>query len=120
MPGLPDSVLRITPTGSWIFRECEAWGLGRSDTADRLPVSSAVPTLILSGAFDSSTAPNWVSEITPGLHNSVALRFPGTGHGVLPNSTCAQAIMTAFVDDPQGLVDQSCIAKMTAPTFSLP
>jgi pimeloyl-ACP methyl ester carboxylesterase len=120
MPGLPDSVLRITPTGSWIFRECEAWGLGRSDTADRLPVSSAVRTLILSGTFDSSTAPKWVSEITPGLHNSVALRFPGIGHGVLPNSACAQAIMTAFVDNPADPVDQSCIAKTTAPTFSIP
>jgi hypothetical protein len=83
-------------------------------------VSSAFRTLILSGAFDSSTAPWWVGDITPGLHNSVVLRFPGIGHGVLPNSTCAQAIMTAFVDDPQGLVDQSCMVKMTAPTFSLP
>src|SRR5262249_50333078 len=88
MPGLPDSVLRITPTGSGMSRQCEAWGLGRSDTADRLPVLSAVPTLILSGTFDSSTAPKWVTEITPVLHNSVTLRFPGAGHAVLPNSPC--------------------------------
>jgi pimeloyl-ACP methyl ester carboxylesterase len=120
MPGLPDSVLRITPTGSWIFRECGAWGLGRSNTADRLPVSSAVPTLIMSGSFDSSTAPQWVEEITPGLSNSVVLRFPGVGHSVLPSSTCAQSIMTAFIDDPRRDIDQSCIPKTTIPTFSLP
>lgn len=120
MPGLPDSVLRITPTGSWIFRECGAWGLGRSDTADRLPVYSKVPTLILSGSFDSSTAPRWVREITPGLSNSVALRFPGVGHAVLPTSGCAQSIMSAFLNDPRIDVDQSCIASMTFPTFSLP
>ena len=73
----PDSVLRITPTGSWIFRECEAWGLlVRSNTADTLPVLSKVPTLIMSGSFDSSTAPQWVREVTPGLSNSLALRFP--------------------------------------------
>lgn len=120
MPGLPDSVLRIAPTGTWIFRECGAWGLGRSDTADRLPVSSNVPTLILSGAFDSSTAPQWVKEITPGLHNSVALRIPGIGHGVLPNSICAQSIMTAFLDNPRTDVDSTCVADATAPTFSLP
>lgn len=120
MPGLPDSVLRITPTGSWIFRECGAWGLGRSDTADRLPVHSKVPTLILSGTFDSSTAPKWVQQITPGLSNSLALRFPGVGHGVLPNSTCAQSIMTAFLDNPRVDVDQSCIAYTTFPSFSLP
>ncbi|WP_241010885.1 alpha/beta fold hydrolase [Mycobacterium camsae] len=120
MPGLPDSVLRITPTGSWIFRECQAWGLGRSDTADTLPVLSKVPTLILSGSFDSSTAPQWVKEVTPGLTNSVALRFPGVGHGVIPTSACAQQIMTAFVDNPHTDVDQSCIGHTTVPTFTLP
>lgn len=33
MPGLPDAVLRITPTGSYIFDECRAWGLGKSGLA---------------------------------------------------------------------------------------
>ncbi|SOJ53347.1 Carboxylesterase A [Mycobacterium simulans] len=120
MPLLPDSVLRITPTGSWIFRECGAWGLGRSDTADALPVFSKVPTLILSGSFDSSTAPQWVREITPRLNNSLALRFPGVGHGVLPTSSCAQSIMTAFLNNPSVDVDQSCITLSKFPTFSVP
>ncbi|WP_310781723.1 alpha/beta hydrolase [Mycobacterium sp. Z3061] len=120
MPGLPDSVLRITPTGSWIFRECQAWGLGRSDTADTLPVLSKVPTLILSGSFDSSTAPQWVKEVTTGLPGSVALRFPGVGHGVIPASACAQRIMTTFLDNPRTDVDQSCIGQVAIPTFSLP
>ena len=74
----------------------------------------------MSGSFDSSTAPQWVREVTPGLSNSLALRFPGVGHGVIPNSACAQKIMTAFVDDPRLDVDQSCIASTTMPTFSLP
>ncbi|OBK22665.1 alpha/beta fold hydrolase [Mycobacterium asiaticum] len=120
MPQLPDAVLRVTPTGSWIFRECEAWGLGRSDTADTLPVLSKVPTLILSGAFDSSTAPKWMREVTPGLSNSLALRFPWVGHGVIPTSRCAQQITTAFFDNPRTDVDQSCIASTKMPTFSLP
>ncbi|CAM2907487.1 alpha/beta hydrolase [Mycobacterium intermedium] len=120
MPGLPDSVLRLTPTGSWIFRECEAWGLGRSDTADRLPVHSKIPVLIMSGSFDAGTAPQWLREVTPSLSNSLALRFPGVGHAVLSKSRCAQSIMTAFLNDPRVDVDQSCIASMTFPTFSLP
>lgn len=114
------SVLRMTPTGSWIFRECDAWWLGRSNAADRRPVVSAVPTLILSGAFDSSTAPQRINEVTAGLSNSVVLHFPGTGHAVIPNSGCAQAIMTAFVDNPRRDVDQSCIRQTAVPTFSLP
>jgi pimeloyl-ACP methyl ester carboxylesterase len=118
MPGFPDSVLRIAPTGSWIFEECDAWGLGRSDPASRARTVSRVPTLILAGTFDSSTAPSWADRLTPGLSNSVVLRFPGVGHGVLPTSDCAQRIMTAFVDNPSSTVDRSCIAKTTIPAFT--
>ncbi|MCU1661145.1 MAG: conserved hypothetical rane protein [Pseudonocardia sp.] len=45
--------------------------------------------------------------VDPGLSNSVVLRFPGVGHGVLPTSGCAQTIMTAFVDSPSSSVDHS-------------
>ena len=118
MSGLPDSVLRIAPTGSWIFDECRAWGLGKSDPASLAPTVSTVPTLILAGTFDSSTAPSWADQVTPGLSNSVVLRFPGVGHGVLPTSGCAQTIMTAFVDNPSSSVDRSCIEGTTIPTFT--
>ena len=118
MPGLPDSVLRITPTGSWFFDECRAWGLGKSDPASLAPTVSTVPTLILAGTFDSSTAPAWVDRITPGLSNSVILRFPGVGHGVLPTSGCAQTIMTAYLDNPSSSVDRSCIEGTPIPTFT--
>ena len=106
MPRIPDSVLRIAPTGSWMFDECRAWGLGRSAPASLAPTVSAVPTLILAGTFDSSAAPGWVDRVTPGLSNSVVLRFPGVGHGVLPTSPCGQAIMTAFVGNPSSSVDR--------------
>ena len=118
LPGIPDAVLQIAPTGSWFFDECRAWGLGRSDPAARAATVSAVPTLILAGTFDCSTAPAWVDQVTPGLRNSQVLHFPGVGHGVLPTSRCAQAIMTAYVDDPSASVDRSCIAATTVPTFT--
>lgn len=119
MPGLGDPVLRIAPTGSWIFDECRAWGLSRSDPVSRAPTVSTVPTLILTGTFDSSTAPAWIELVTPGLRNPVVLRFPGLGHGVLPTSGCAQTIMTAYVDDPSSSVDHSCIDATTAPAFTV-
>jgi pimeloyl-ACP methyl ester carboxylesterase len=118
MPGVADSVLEIMPTGSWLFDECRAWGLGRSDPASLAPALSAVPTLILSGTFDSSAAPSWVGQVTPGLSHSVVLHFPGVGHGVLPTSRCAQSIMTAYLDDPHAAVDSSCIEKTAIPTFT--
>jgi pimeloyl-ACP methyl ester carboxylesterase len=118
MPGIGDSVLQIMPTGSWIFDECRAWGLGRSDPGSLAPAISRVHTLILSGTFDSSTAPAWVDQVTPGLSNSVVLHVPGVGHGVLPTSQCAQRVMTAFLDDPSAAVDRSCIEETSIPTFT--
>ncbi len=118
MPGLPDAVLRITPTGSYIFDECRAWGVGRSAPAARQPAASTVPTLILSGTFDASTAPGWVDDVTGGLPNSTVLHFPGSGHGVIPDSSCAQSIMTAFVDEPTPGVDRSCIADIELPALA--
>jgi pimeloyl-ACP methyl ester carboxylesterase len=118
MPGIPDAVLQIMPTGSWLFDECRAWGLGRSDPASLAPATSAVPTLILAGTFDSSTAPAWVDQVTPGLSHSLVRHFPGVGHAVLPTSHCAQAIMTAFLDDPSAAVDSACIGETSIPTFT--
>jgi pimeloyl-ACP methyl ester carboxylesterase len=83
-----------------------------------LPVSSGVPTLILSGTFDASTAPAWVDEVTNGLSNSTVLHFPGIGHGVLPPSACGQSILTEFLNDPGGNVDRSCIADTRVPALA--
>ena len=38
------------------------------------PVSTTVPTLILSGTFDSNVAPSWGDDVTPGFSNSTVLR----------------------------------------------
>ena len=120
MPELPDAVLRIAPTGSFFFDECGAWGLGRSDPAALAPAISAVPTLILSGTFDASTAPAWVGRVTPWLSNVEVLHFPGVGHGVLPTSACAQSIMTTYLDHPGDAGDRACIARMALPAFRTP
>ncbi len=117
MPGLPDAVLRIAPTSSFFFDECRAWGVGRSDPASLAPAVSAVPTLILAGSFDASTAPAWVGHVTPWLSNVAVVHFPGVGHGVLPTSACAQSIMTAWLDRPGDAVERGCIARMMLPTF---
>ena len=120
MPAFPDSVLQIAPTGSWIFHECSAWDTNRSNPITHAPVVSAIPTLILSGTFDTKTAPAWIDESTPGLRNSVVVHLPGVGHGVLPASKCGQSIMTAFVDNPAASVDTSCVAHEAIPTFATP
>jgi pimeloyl-ACP methyl ester carboxylesterase len=118
MPALPDSVLQIAPTGSYMFHECAAWDTSRSDPMTHAPAVSAIPTLILSGTFDTKASPGWISESTRGLRNNVVVHLPGVGHAVLPRSTCGQSIMSAFVDNPTASVDTSCVAQVAMPRFS--
>jgi pimeloyl-ACP methyl ester carboxylesterase len=120
MPAFPASVLQIAPTGSYIFHECAAWDTNRSDPITHAPAVSAIPTLILSGTFDSKTSPGWISESTRGLRNSVVVHLPGSGHAVLPRSNCGQSIMSSFVDHPTASVDTSCVAHVAIPRFTAP
>lgn len=79
-----------------------------------------MPTLILVGTFDASTAPAWVDHVRAGLSHAVVLHFPGVGHGVLPTSACAQSIMSEYLDRLDAGFDRTCIARMSLPVFSVP
>ena len=113
LPGFPDRVLRVQPKQGRLFTECPSWNVGRADPAVSAPIVSDVPVLILEGAFDAATAPAWVDLITPDLKHAQVVVFPFTGHAVLGKSTCAPAIMAAFLDNPTKPVDHTCAAHTT-------
>ena len=106
-------MLRIQPKQGRLFTDCPAWGVGEADPSMSAPTVSDVPVLILEGAFDAATAPEWVDVVTPGLENSQYVEFPFTGHAVLLKSTCALSTMTAFLDNPRQPVDHTCAAQTT-------
>lgn len=115
LPEFPERVLRVQPKQGRLFSECPIWDVGKADPSVSAPVVSDVPVLIMEGTFDAATAPQWVELITPGLKSSQVVPFPFTGHSVLGKSTCAVAILNAFLDDPTKPVDASCAARMTLP-----
>jgi pimeloyl-ACP methyl ester carboxylesterase len=120
MPALPDSLLQIAPTGSYMFHECAAWDTIRSNLITHAPAVSDIPTLILSGTFDAKASPGWIGESRRGRRNSVVVHLPGVGHAVLPRSTCGQRIMSSFVENPTASVDTSCVAQVAIPQFTTP
>jgi pimeloyl-ACP methyl ester carboxylesterase len=113
LPGFPERVLRVQPKQGRLFTECPIWNVGKAAPSVTAPTVSDVPVLILEGAFDAATAPEWVDLITPDLKNSQLVAFPFTGHSVLGKSTCALSIMAAFLDNPTKPVDQTCAAQTT-------
>ncbi len=112
LPALADNILDPT------FRdECEIWHVGRAGARIHTPVRSALPTLLLVGEFDPIHPRSSSDAIARSLPNSTVVEFPGLGHGTQFAHECPRAILRAFVQEPAGPVDTSCVAAMSAPGF---
>lgn len=96
---------------------CGVWDVPPVDGADRAPVQSDVPALLLAGEYDPVTPPAWAELAAETLTAAHVHVFPGTGHGVFRTSACARSMIAAFLDDPTATVDAGCIATMPPPDF---
>jgi pimeloyl-ACP methyl ester carboxylesterase len=83
------------------------------------PVTAAIPTLVMQGAFDTQTAPSWGALMVSSLPKGRLVFFPESGHGTLAFSQCAKDIGAAFLENPEGQFDDSCAQALT-PAFLLP
>jgi pimeloyl-ACP methyl ester carboxylesterase len=85
----------------------------------REPAVSEVPTLILSGSFDSVTPLAWAYAAAETLPNSRIARIPGVGHFVTLESPCAQSIIASLLLRPDA-PDTNCVATLRPPPFVTP
>ena len=96
---------------------CEFWPRGDVPASFYEPVSSDVPTLVMSGEIDPVTPPVWGEEIAKHLSRSRHIVMPGTGH-TAGGTGCGLRIIRAFLakGDTEGL-DTSCMANVKRPPF---
>lgn len=93
------------------FGGCAVWPMPPLD-ADLAtqPVVSAIPTLLLVGAFDPGLPP-YLSEAAAGqLSNGYYFTLP-VGHGAV-FSPCGLQLITTFLADPMTRPDDQCIGEM--------
>ena len=98
---------------------CEFWPRGKVADSFYEPVSSPIPTLVLSGELDPVTPPTWGEQVAQTLTNSKHVVMPGTGH-TAGGTGCGQRIMRDFIE--KGAVanlDLSCMSKVKRPAFFL-
>lgn len=88
---------------------CEAWDVPPAPASESQPVVSAIPTLLLAGAFDPATPPAWARLAAETLSASQTVEFPGAGHAPFFEFQCARIVVTAFFDKPGSAVDSSCV-----------
>jgi len=96
---------------------CTFWPRGEVAEAFHEPVSSSVPTLVMSGEIDPVTPPVWGEETARHLSASKHIVMPGTGH-TAGGTGCGLRIIRAFLTkgDTEGL-DTSCMANVKRPPF---
>jgi pimeloyl-ACP methyl ester carboxylesterase len=101
------------------FPICEAWNLPAAPLLVTEPVQSDIPTLILAGAFDPVTPPEWSRATADNLSNSYYYEFPSAGHNVGTDNPCAERMLAAFLNDPTTAPDAGCMADVPGPEFVL-
>ena len=102
------------------LRVCQGWHVKAVPAEQTHPVTSAIPTLILSGQYDPITPPAASLRAAQTLRHGYRFVFPGTGHGVYQTGPCPDRIVDAFEDDPAHRPDATCIAALTGPRFLVP
>lgn len=88
---------------------CENWTESRAPEVMRQPVASAIPTLLISGEYDSITPSSWGDRVAATLDRSYHFTVRRGGHGALLDDDCAIGIMRAFLADPNKEPDSQCL-----------
>jgi pimeloyl-ACP methyl ester carboxylesterase len=120
LPDFPAQVLGLVPQLARIFDECATWNVGKADRSVFNPARSSVPTLIVAGSYDAVTPPAWGDLAAKTLPNSRVVRFPEAGHIAILTSSCGPVIMTAFLNQPRGGYDTSCLSRAAPLLFEIP
>ena len=118
-PDYPASVQREA-VGGWAYinQDCrQVWKVPAAPQAMREPVASSIPTLLVSGSFDTLTSLAGAMAAAARLSKATIISIPGIGHFVAPQSPCAQTVITSFLADP-GAPDTSCVGAVKPPTFA--
>lgn len=112
--------------GLALTAECEAWGVPARDGSEAERVTSGIPTLLLTGTYDSVATPAWSDAAAEGLERGTVVRVPHAGHGILTGSgtradslarSCAARVAADFLRDPAEVPDAECTVSLRPPAF---
>jgi pimeloyl-ACP methyl ester carboxylesterase len=104
-------------------RRCARVAGAAGAARDTAAVRSAVPVLLVSGAYDPETPPAWAAAAARTLPNARVLTLPGMTHvpTQMWDAPCAMQLAAAFVDDPTrdpaAGPAGACLAALRPPAF---
>ncbi|MRG37342.1 alpha/beta fold hydrolase [Shewanella sp. XMDDZSB0408] len=100
-------------------KTCAVWQMPQVDTDFSLPISSDIPTLLLSGEIDPATPPNWGAMAMEKLTNAKHFIAPYATHGVAYQS-CGNDLIAQLVNGVNVMdIDGECLNKDVRRSFYL-
>ena len=120
-PWPTDIVEMITPEGWDYDQRCGAWPVSRGDPSINEPVANDIPTLVLAGAYDPVTPPEFADAMLLHLSNGTLALDPSTAHALFADDNpCIHDIVLRFYDQPDEKVDVSCLVNTLPVPWDLP
>jgi pimeloyl-ACP methyl ester carboxylesterase len=96
---------------------CSVWPAGIRHPGMKAPLTSDIPTLVLSGQYDPITPPEWGEEAMAGLNNARHIIAHGQGHGVFSRG-CIPQLVLKFIESPvPEVLDDSCTRHLAPYPF---
>jgi pimeloyl-ACP methyl ester carboxylesterase len=117
-PAFPDSVLVQAPQLPFEHELCRVWNVPEGPASQRTRVRSDIPTLVVSGTFDTKTGARWGRYAARTLSQSTYVRIHGIGHWVIAQSPCAQSIFQSFLSTPLS-PETACAAETRPAPFTI-
>lgn len=91
------------------FATCAAWPRRPADPEAKTGVHTKIPLLAFNGRFDPNTPAEWADQVARAQSAGHAIELPSGGHSAWIRSSCAQAMTTAFIADPNHMPSSDCL-----------
>lgn len=100
-------------------RVCDLWPHARLPASHWEPLTSEVPTLLLSGGRDPVTPPEGAEAVASRLPNSLHVVVPNGGHGV--GGACVDGLIAGLISSGSvDALDPTCVEAAPRTEFRLP
>lgn len=117
-PSFPRSVQAQAPQLTFLRPDCDVWNVPAAAPSIRDVTRGDIPTLALSGSFDSQTGADNGPYVARTLPKARVVTVPYEPHVVFATSKCAQEIAVSFFDDPAA-PDTGCLKGLKPPAFEI-
>ncbi|PHZ86544.1 alpha/beta fold hydrolase [Paremcibacter congregatus] len=112
----------ITPEGWDYDKRCAAWPVPKDNGDLNTPVQIDVPSMVLVGAYDPVTPPEFAEAMLLHMSKGTLVQDPSSAHAISADNrnSCVQNIMSRFITAPTEHLDVSCLLNRKPVHWLLP